>query len=407
MELVSKDSGASRRIYIVDAHHHLGVDVDGQSNRNPAAPGGTFDFCLRLGSHLLKVLSNEKVDLKFQPHGFLKELLESEEKWRETLNGTWVIDQTVVFPFNDEFKWKEGDEGKATYWRSNDNVYRWVSRAPYSLKLIGYSRMVPLEGEVAIRELHRSITQLGLRGVKLHPRSDGWSNEIDSEPVVNFLTEAAKLGVPVIFDTRGFNQVVDIASATTKARTKLAKIDKSLARQLKVIIAHIGFHLSYDELYTVLSHPNIYGEISGIHNAGIRKLFEEAPHRLKESLGLYRSWSEKIIFGTDFPYFDVHHAVQFISYTLSEDFPGTIEDAQRILGINILRLIPPKLRSLPQKAESVHVDKTDLPTAKRMLASKMAKLFSEGKLDISSFEVFLSLPPRVSVRDDCLLLVKG
>ncbi|GEM_PF-894121 len=407
LELVSKDSGVAHRIYIVDAHHHLGVDVDGQSNRNPAAPGGTFDFCIRLGSHLLKTFSNEKVDLKFQPHGFLKDLLENEEKWRETLNGTWVIDQTVVFPFNDEFKWREGDEGKATYWRSNDNIYRWVSRAPYSLKLIGYSRIVPHEGEIAIKELHRAIAQLGLRGVKLHPRSDGWGNEIDSEPVVDFLMEAAKFGVPVIFDTRGFNQVVDIASATTKARYKLTRIDKSLARQLKVIIAHIGFHLSYDELYMVLSHPNIYGEVSGIHNAGVRKLFEEASSRLKESLGLYRSWSEKIIFGTDFPYFDVHHAAQFISYTLSEDFPGTLEDVQRILGINALRLIPPKLKSPPQKVESVHIDRELLPTAKRVLASKMAKLSSEGKMDISSFEVFLSLPPKVSVRDDCLLLVKG
>ncbi|MBS7288247.1 MAG: amidohydrolase family protein [Candidatus Freyarchaeota archaeon] len=396
-----------RRIYIVDAHHHLGADRDGQSNRNPAAPGGTFDFCIRLGSYLLKTLSDEKVDLRFQPHGFLKELLESEEKWRETLNGTWVVDQIVVFPFNDEFKWREGDEGKATYWRSNDNIYRWASRAPYSLKLIGYSRMVPHEGELAIKELHRAVKQLGLRGVKLHPRSDGWGNEIDSEPVENFLTEAAKLGVPIIFDTRGFSQVVDITSVTTKARARLARIDKRLTRQLKVIVAHIGFHLSYDELYTVLSHPNIYGEVSGIHDAGIQKLFEEASLRLKETLGSYHSWSEKIIFGTDFPYFDVHHAAQFISYVLSEDFPGTIEDAQRILGVNILRLIPPMLEIPPQRVESVHFDGSLIPVAKRILASKIAKLFSEGKLNISSFEVFLSLPPKASVKDDCLLLVKG
>lgn len=407
LEFVDKSSGLAHRIYVVDAHHHLGADRDGQSNRNPAAPGGTFDFCVRLSSHIAKMLADGKVDLKFQPHGFLKELLECEEKWKDMLNGTWVIDKTVVFPFNDEFKWKEGDEGKATYWRSNDNIHRWVSRAPYSLKLIGYLRLVPHEGELAIRELHRAVEQLGLRGVKLHPRSDGWSNEIDSEPVENLLVEAAKLGVPVIFDTRGFNQVVDIASVTVKARARLVRIDKRLARQLKVIIAHIGFHLSYDELYTVLSHPNIYGEVSGIQSSGVRKLFEDAPSKLSENLGPYHSWSEKIIFGTDFPYFDVYHAAQFISYVLSDDFPGTINDAQRILGVNILRLIPPRITSVPHELKSIHVDSSIFPLTRKVLASKIAKMLSEKKLDISSFDEFLSLPPKVAVKDGCLLLLKS
>ncbi len=405
LELTDNSSNVFR-IYVVDAHHHLGVDVDGQSNRNPAAPGGTFDFCLRLSNHLLRILSNGSVDLKFRPHGFMESLLESEEKWKDSFNGTWAIDQTVVFPFNDVFKWREGDEGKATYWRSNDNIHRWTTRAPYSLKLIGYARIIPHEGELAIKELHRAVKQLGLRGVKLHPRSDGWGNEIDSEPVENFLVEAAKLGVPVIFDTRGFSQVIDIAEVTTKARAKLVKMDKQLARQLKVLIAHIGFHLSHDELYTVLSHPNIYGEVSGIHDAGIRKLFEEAPSKLKETMGPYHPWSEKIIFGTDFPYFDIHHAAQFISFTISENFPGTIKDAQRILGANILRLIPPRLEKSVRR-EAIHVNKELFPEARRMLASRIAKLLSEGKADIFSFDVFFSLPPKVDVRDDCLLIIKG
>ncbi|MEM4679083.1 MAG: amidohydrolase family protein, partial [Candidatus Jordarchaeales archaeon] len=251
------------------------------------------------------------------------------------------------------------------------------------------------------------VKQLGLRGVKLHPRSDGWSNEIDSEPVENLLVEAAKLGVPVIFDTRGFNQVVDIASVTVKARARLARIDKRLTRQLKIIIAHIGFHLGYDELYTVLSHPNIYGEVSGIQSSGVQKLFEDAPLKLGENLEPYYSWSEKIIFGTDFPYFDVYHAAQFISYVLSDDFPGTIHDAQRILGVNILRLIPPRMVNVPRELKSVHVDSSIFPLTRKVLASKITKLFSEKKIDISSFDEFLSLPPKASVKDGCLLLLKN
>nr|HDO80086.1 hypothetical protein [Candidatus Bathyarchaeota archaeon] len=407
LEFMDKENGAYYKFYIVDGHHHLGADVDGQSNRNPAAPGGTFDFCFKITSQLLRILADGKVDLKAEPHGFLKEILEQEDKWKDVLNGTWAVDKTVVFPFNDEFRWREGDEGKATYWRSNDNIHRWTARAPYSFKLTGYARIVPHEGDVAVRELHRAVEELGLRGLKLHPRSDGWGGEINTDPVERVLVEAAKLGIPVIFDTRGFNQVVDIAEVTVKAKLRLANIDKRLAKRLKVILAHVGFHVGHDELFSILSHPNIYGETSGVHDAGIRRLFEEASVRLSENLGPYRRWSEKLIFGTDFPYFDVPHAVQFISYVLSEDFPGTFEDAQRILGVNVLRLIPPKLERAPFKLEAVHFRRELAPMVKRKIALELANLASNKKCDVTSFDPFLQPPPRANVREDCVISIRS
>jgi len=398
LEFEDAESKKIRRFYIVDSHHHLGADVDGHNNRNPVAPGGTFDFYVKVGVRLSQLFSDDSHIFRYFPHGFLNEFMRTNAKWKATLNGTWAVDQTVVFPFNDEFKWREGDEGKATYWRSNDNIARWVTRAPYSLRLIGFGRVVPYEGELAINELHRVVESLGLRGLKLHPRSDGWGGEIVSPCVKDILVEAAKLNIPVIFDTRGFGQVMDIYEVTKMARSELQSIDRTLVDNLRVIMAHIGFHLGHHELFTVLSHPNIYGDTSGVHDAGIPRLFEEAKEVLQPNLGKYRNWSEKILFGTDYNYFDVPHAVQFISYVLGNDFPGTPEDAQRILGSNILKLVPPFKRETKTTFTKVHVPINLAELTETTLAKEISKLVEGGPYELSCVDFFIDPHPNFRVR---------
>ncbi|MGQ9720887.1 MAG: amidohydrolase family protein [Candidatus Jordarchaeum sp.] len=398
LEFEEIESKKIHRFYIVDAHHHLGADVDGHSNRNPVAPGGTFDFYVKVGKQLSKLFSNKPHIFRFSPLGFLNEIVRNNKKWKDTLNGTWVVDQTVVFPFNDEFKWRDEDEGKAIYWRSNDNIARWVTRAPYSLRLIGFGRVVPAEGELAVNELHRMVETLGLRGLKVHPRSDGWSGEIVSIEVKNILVEAAKLNIPVLFDTRGFGQVLDIHEVTRMARGELQSIDKALVYNLKVILAHIGFHLGHHELFTVLSHPNIYGDTSGVHDAGIPRLFEEAKEILQPNLGRYRNWSEKILFGTDYNYFDVPHAVQFISYVLSKDFPGGTEDAQRVLGSNLLKLVPPFKREIKTNFAKINVAMDLAESTERTLAKEVAVQVGDESYELSSIDFFIDPHPNFKVR---------
>nr|MDO8081665.1 amidohydrolase family protein [Candidatus Freyarchaeota archaeon] len=398
LEFEDTESGKIHRFYVVDSHHHIGSDVDGHNNRNPVAPGGTFDFYVKVGGRLSQLFSDKPDIFRFSPHGFLNECVRNNEKWKDTLEGTWAVDQTVVFPFNDDFKWREGDEGNAIYWRSNDNISRWVTRAPYSLRLIGFGRVVPTEGKLAINELHRMVETLGLRGLKVHPRSDGWSSIIVSPEVKNILVEAAKLNVPVLFDTRGFGQVMDIYEVTNMARSELQSMDKALVTNLKVIMAHIGFHLGHNELFTVLSHPNIYGDISGVHDAGVPRLFEEAKELLQPNLGRYRNWSEKILFGTDYNYFDVPHAVQFISYVLSKNFPGTPEDAQRILGSNVLKLVPPFKRETKTTFTKVHVPIDLAELTERALAKQVAVLVSNESYDISGIDFFIDPHPNYQVR---------
>lgn len=398
LEFEDIESKRIHRFYLVDAHHHLGADVDGHSNRNPVAPGGTFDFYVKVGRQLSKLFSDKPHIFRFSPHGFMNEIVRNNKKWKDTLNGTWAVDQTVVFPFNDEFKWREGDKGKAIYWRSNDNISRWVTRAPYSLRLIGYGRVVPYEGELAINELHRLVEKLGLRGLKVHPRSDGWGSEIVTPNVKNILVEAAKLNVPVIFDTRGFSQVMDIYEVTKMARSELQSINKELVNNLRVILAHIGFHLGHHELFMVLSHPNIYGDTSGVHDAGIPRLFEEAKEILQPNLGRYRNWSEKILFGTDYNYFDVPHAVQFISYVLSKDFPGAPEDAQRILGSNLLKLVPPFKRKIKTDFAKVHVPIELAELTERTLAKEIMELVGNASYELSCLDFFIDPHPNFKVR---------
>ncbi|WXG41321.1 MAG: amidohydrolase family protein [Candidatus Freyarchaeum deiterrae] len=398
LEFEDTKSGTIHRFYIVDAHHHLGQDVDGHNNRNPLAPGGTFDFYVKVGGQLSQIFSDKPDIFRISPCGFMNEFMRNNEKWKDTLDGTWAVDQTVVFPFNDDFKWREGDEGNATYWRSNDNISRWVTRAPYSFRLIGFGRVVPTEGELAIKELHRMVETLGLRGLKVHPRSDGWSSNIVSPEVKNILVEAAKLNIPVLFDTRGFGQVMDINEVTNMARSELKSIDKSLVDNLRVIMAHIGFHLGHDELFTVLSHPNLYGDVSGVHDAGVSRLFEEAKEIMPPNLGRYRNWSEKILFGTDYNYFDVPHAVQFMSYVLSKDFPGTPEDAQRVLGSNILKLVPPFKRETKTTFTKVHVPIELAELTENTLAKQVAGIANNESYDISGVDFFIDPHPNFQVR---------
>lgn len=398
LEFEDTESGKIHRFYVVDAHHHIGSDVDGHNNRNPVAPGGTFDFYFKVGGRLSQLFSDKPDIFRFSPHGFLNECIRNNEKWKDTLDGTWVVDQTVVFPFNDDFKWREEDVGNAVYWRSNDNISRWVTRAPYSFRLIGFGRVVPTEGKLAINEIHRMVESMGLRGLKLHPRSDGWSSSIVSPEVKNVLVEAAKLNIPVLFDTRGFAQVMDIYEVTNMARSELQSTDKSLVANLKVIMAHIGFHLGHSELFTVLSHPNIYGDVSGVHDAGVPRLFEEAKEILQPNLGKYRNWSEKILFGTDYNYFDVPHAVQFISYVLSKEFPGTPEDAQRVLGSNILKLVPPLKRQTKTTFTKVHVPIELAELTERTLAKQVVGLVNNGSYDVSGIDFFIDPHPNFQVR---------
>ena len=64
---------------------------------------------------------------------------------------------------------------------------------------IGFAGIDPWKGELAVRELERSVRELGLKGAKFHPgRQEFYPNDRRFYPLFE---TAAALGAPVLFHT--------------------------------------------------------------------------------------------------------------------------------------------------------------------------------------------------------------
>jgi predicted TIM-barrel fold metal-dependent hydrolase len=255
------------------------------------------------------------------------------------------IDQAAVFPFQDVFRDKMPE---ALYRASNLNVSRFTTRFPFSLRLIGYMRCDPLEGKKAVNEVAYGATQLGLRGLKLHPRSEEWIDDINSPRVIEVLMEAAKYSLPVIFDTRGKQSILDIGELVKNARNTIGSKAPELLPHLKVIIAHFAQgNVGDEEVYQTVCQPNVWGDLSMLHGKGAANFFKDfrrwfvANDISRKTNG--RNWSEFLLFASDFPYFGAKHAEGLISNVISQEFyesGGTLADTENILGLNQLKLLP-------------------------------------------------------------------
>ena len=85
----------TEHIFVIDAHSHLGEDVDGAKMMNPLAPGGTFDFWGNIqgrikayweksGEKTFSTNINElstKISWSFTPYPFTSKLYTALEKY--------------------------------------------------------------------------------------------------------------------------------------------------------------------------------------------------------------------------------------------------------------------------------------------------------------------------------------
>ncbi|GAG66448.1 unnamed protein product [marine sediment metagenome] len=147
------------QIFVVDAHSHLGQDVDGATMMNPLAPGvGTFDFWgnvqgrikadwEKTGEQSFTTTINgkfTKLSWSFTPYPFTDNLYSALQKigkrhsdLKEKSKFYAFIDQGVVFPFQDVFRAKLPE---ALYRASNINVSRFTTRFPFAMKLLKYNK---------------------------------------------------------------------------------------------------------------------------------------------------------------------------------------------------------------------------------------------------------------------------
>jgi predicted TIM-barrel fold metal-dependent hydrolase len=383
--------GDEFRIYIVDAHHHMGRE---KSHKN--TPSGAYEFYAQLWFEMQKLAKDLKDEdtLLFEPIGIVPSDLanrcfSSHKSW-ERMNHGWLVDRTVVFPYTDDYS-KPESKNEASFRISNDKIAGWTTRAPHSIRLIGFARVDPMDGkrqeDIAVKELERSVQVLGLRGLKLHPLAQLFLNSIEGELTRKVVKRAGELGVPVIFDTRNISTVIRINNLIESIRND--PNSGTAIKGLRVIIAHCGMSPGDPRLFEALRDPAIYAETSTLHDLDVPVLFESAIDRLGRS---NNPWSEKILFGTDFSFLSVQ-AADVILYLLSRRFPGTLADVQRILGGNTLMLVQkPFVTEKGAPSSPVAYDCLDPDGSKQVqLENSLISLINHENWDLCSLD--LMLPP--------------
>ena len=294
------------RFLVIDSHSHVGKDIDHAEMMNPNAPNGTYDFWTKT-EYMIQNLWNDgksersfattiggnrvKLTFDFETHPFIQKLYEAMVKinpahqgYLDRLAHQKFIDMGVMFPFQDVYRDKMPE---ALYHASNINVHRTVSKFPNSLRTIGYMRCDPTEGKKALDEMDYVYNNLRIRGMKLHPRSEGWIDHIVSQPVIECLAKAAQFNWPVIFDTRGKKSILDISALFDQTINYLKTAAPQLVPRLKVIIAQFAQGNVGDE--EVSCHCKAgYMDLSMLHGkvqlflADFRKWFNENSIRKKQ-----------------------------------------------------------------------------------------------------------------------------
>ena len=202
------------------------------------------------------------------------------------------IDRTIIFPINN-----------TDFERPNHEIAEICARYPG--KFIGFAKHDPESESGRIRALlKREVESLGLKGLKLH--------RLPTREVLDTVTE---LRIPVLYHPEKVSNFHLIASEYP---------------QVPFIMAHLGSFASEDwkehlaAIDVARRYSNVYLETSSV-------VFLKFLERAVKELG-----AEKLIFGSDGP--EVDSRVELYKVRLLRLPPA---DEAKVLGGNILRLLPP------------------------------------------------------------------
>jgi len=151
-----------------------------------------------------------------------------------------------------------------------------VSRFPD--RLIAVARLNPSYRREAEDALRRAVSELGFRGVKLHPTTT--LAHPAHEPTVALLRQAAELGVPVLFHCGDDPYTTPQAIAAGARR----------APDTAVVLGHMGGYFHVDDAIAMAErYPNLYLETSAM------------PYPSKIAEAVERVGAERVVFGSDGP----------------------------------------------------------------------------------------------------------
>ncbi len=185
--------------------------------------------------------------------------------------------------------------------------------------LIPFCSLHPLTPN--IKESLTELKNAGIKGIKHHP--DYVGIEFDDERTDVLLSAASELEMPLVihagFDPVSPNKVHASPDAIIRVSEKFPK--------LKLVVAHLGGVLMWNEVYEKLCGRNIYFDTAfccervGLNLETAKKIFSKHPH-------------EKILFGSDAPWAKPLEILDFLNKLGLSD-----ESMELILHKNSERLL--------------------------------------------------------------------
>lgn len=187
--------------------------------------------------------------------------------------------------------------------------------------LIPFCSVHPLTPD--IKNVLAELQSSGIKGIKHHP--DYVGIEFDDEKTDDLLSAASELGLPLVihagFDPVSPNKMHASPDAIVRVCEKFPK--------LKLIVAHLGGVLMWDEVFDKLCGRNIYFDTAfccervGITADAAKKIFSKHPH-------------DRILFGSDAPWAKPLEILDFLNKLGLNDESSELilhKNAERLLGI--------------------------------------------------------------------------
>ncbi len=204
--------------------------------------------------------------------------------------------------------------------QTNVNNFAIETMEQHGDRLICLGSINPYSDSIG-EELDR-LSKAGLPGIKLHP--DYMETTIDDSAFDPIFDRCSELGMFIIIHA-GF----DVCSPD-KIHATPDMILRRLERNpdIRLVCAHFGGNMMWDEVEEKLCGRNLWIDTSmGV----LEGLSKEQARRIIEKHG-----SEKVLFGTDFPWCDAKTNIDYIkSLGLSDEFEENIfhRNAEKLLGI--------------------------------------------------------------------------
>lgn len=195
----------------------------------------------------------------------------------------------------------------------NPHVLEYIKDAVarYPDRLIGFARMHPGYGDEAMRLFDRAMTELGMKGLKLHPV--GTLAHPGNEGSVRLIRRAAEYGAPTLFHCgdEPLTTPLEIAEAARQVP------------EATIILGHMGGYFHVDDAIEVAErYENVVLETSAV------------PYPDKIGEAVRRIGAERVIFGSDGP--GCNPALEVDKVRMAG---LTAEEERLVLAENILRIL--------------------------------------------------------------------